>query len=240
MSARTAMAKVVPIKRPSQRPGDLTTVFSHDLRSPLSAVSMNLDFALGELDGAPPGVVAALRDAQAAATRAFRMISSMIAVSRFDAGTLEPSLEVLATSAFVEPAASAAAAEAESRGVHVVCEGSAAPLPVDAELMTGALEELLARAVRIARAGDRVAVRISDDERGVTVDVCSDFPLAAPMVDPFERPTPGTRSRANMGLYFCRVAAEAHGGTVALVDPWTARVTLPREPATPSAPRLRR
>ena len=240
MSALSAMAQVVPIKRQSQAPGDLTTVFSHDLRSPLSAVSMNVDFALGELGDAPEAVVAALKDAQAAATRAFRLIASMLAVSRFDAGTLEPSLELLSPSAFVELAMSATMAEAESRHVRLACEGWAGPVSVDAELLAGALEELLARAVRAARKGGEVTVRISASESSVAIDVSPGVPLAPPETDPFERPIPGTRSRVNLGLYFCRVAVEAHGGSVVMVDPTTARVTLPCEPATPSAPRLRR
>ena len=79
--------------RASQTPSlheDTTALLAHDLKSPLSAMTMNLEFALSELPDTPPceSVREALADCRAAGARLQRMIANLLDVARSESGRL--------------------------------------------------------------------------------------------------------------------------------------------------------
>src|SRR5258708_39827722 len=66
---------------------DLAGLVAHDLRTPLAAISMNLDFALDELPpGASEAVRAALEDCRGANARAVRVVSDMADAVQLSSG----------------------------------------------------------------------------------------------------------------------------------------------------------
>src|SRR5580700_1369980 len=56
---------------------DIAGLLAHDLRTPLAAISMNIDFVLGELEGESESTRAALKDCREANLRAVRLVSDM-------------------------------------------------------------------------------------------------------------------------------------------------------------------
>src|SRR5207237_8362340 len=92
----------------------------------------------------------------------------------------------------------------------------------DESPMLGMRTNLLANAVKHTPSGGsaRVEAQLSDDTRWVTVRVCDTGP-GIPTVDAahvFDRfyQTAGGRSRggSGLGLAFCKLAVELHGGTI--------------------------
>jgi K+-sensing histidine kinase KdpD len=78
-------------------------LLAHDLKTPLSAISINVDFALAELaDGMPDSVRAALADCKEANARALRLVQDMADGLRLASGDLKATLADVAIAPIVE------------------------------------------------------------------------------------------------------------------------------------------
>jgi signal transduction histidine kinase len=139
------------------RPGELTgqdglsSLLAHDLKSPLAAISMNLEYALSELRGAEHQAVrAALEDCREANARAVRIVSDMADAMRLVSGDRRASLRDVAASKVIESAVARAAADASARGVRIAWASSDDLVRADPNLLASALDRLVLRAVRHA------------------------------------------------------------------------------------------
>jgi signal transduction histidine kinase len=189
---------------------DIAALLAHDLKTPLSAISMNLDFVLDELGKeATNPVRSALEDCRAANARAIRIVSDMADALRLAAGEARVSLTDVDASALLGGLVRAAAPEAASRGVRMVWHADVDVVRADADLLSRALERLLERALRHARPGGAVEITLRDAT--VTLRVRS-----APTHEP-DRSAPEGAMRA-LGTYFAEMALRAQGGAV-----WTER-----------------
>jgi K+-sensing histidine kinase KdpD len=93
---------------------------------------------------------------------------------------------------------------------------------LDRELFGRVLENLLDNGARYAPRGGRVAVSGGRDGRGVEIAIGN----SGPPVPPAEREAifgryfqiearrAAARKNRGLGLYFCKLAVEAHGGTI--------------------------
>lgn len=90
----------------------------------------------------------------------------------------------------------------------------------DTHLLVRLLQNLLVNALKFTASGGRVAVRVCYEAEGSTLLQVADSgdgiaPAALPHI--FERyyqAQPGDRRGTGLGLYFCRLVAEAHGGQI--------------------------
>jgi signal transduction histidine kinase len=185
---------------------DLAGLLAHDLKTPLAAISMNLDFVLDELGKQASGAMrGALEDCRAANARAIRIVSDMADAVRLTAGEKRVVLTDVDVSALLGGLVRAAAPEAAARTVRMVWHADSDLVRADADLLSRALERLLERALRHARAGG--AIEITLRNATVTIHV---------------RPAPGDTSEAPpadaamraLGAYFAEAALRAQGGAV--------------------------
>lgn len=90
----------------------------------------------------------------------------------------------------------------------------------DTHLLVRLLQNLLSNALKFTSSGGRIAVRVQYETEGSTLLQVSDSGdgiTAAALPHIFERyyqAQPGDRRGTGLGLYFCRLVAEAHGGQV--------------------------
>lgn len=132
-------------------PEDLPSLLAHDLRSPLAAISMNLDFALSELtDPALESVRAALEDCKEANARALRIVSDMADTARLDSGDRRLSVRDVQASKIIESVVMSTSPAAAARGVRIVWASGDELVRADVDLLESALERLVQRAVRHA------------------------------------------------------------------------------------------
>lgn len=139
--------------RPGEPKGQeaLSSLLAHDLKSPLAAISMNLEYALSELGGAEYGSIrAALEDCRAANAHAVRIVSDMADAVRLASGERRPSLRDVVASKVIESAVARASVDAAVRGVRIAWTSSDDLLRADPNLLASALERLVQRAVRHA------------------------------------------------------------------------------------------
>ncbi len=194
---------------------DLAELLAHDLKTPLAAISMNLDFALSELKSDASQVVReALADCREANARAVRIVSDMADAVRLVAGDRRPTLTEVDAAQVIAAAVETMTSDAAGRGVRVHWT---APRQL-VQLLTRALERTLERALRHARAGATIEITLRARSIAIRLDTVS--------LSGEEPPARG------LAWYFAEAAMRAQGGTL-----WTEmdadgvltfRLSLPR------------
>ena len=227
-----AQAAVIESLRSFKR--ETTAVFAHDLKNPLSAIMMNLDFALAEIEstGSNPQVAAALEDCRMAVTRAFRMLTDMLDVARSDDGALLLDVATFDARAMLDKLATERAVDARARHITLACVEVASIEPVlvrgDIDLLERALDNVLECALRLTRPAGRIQLhaRTIGDGR-VQLLVQSDAPAmqnefrARLLADPapserMQKSPAAVWNQRGFGLYFARLVAKAHDIDLAL------------------------
>ncbi len=202
----------------------LVELVVHDLRNPLAALLGNLELMREELEGAEVSSIArdSLEDCSSLAARALSLVACILDTAELEAGDLRVERAAVDVAELVERARARNAAAIRIRDVQLeitVPVGLTAAL--DASLAERVLEHLLDNALRFARRGGRVVMGATALEGGaVEITVGND----GPPVPPGERQAifgryyrvEARRASAHrgLGLYFCRLAVEAHGGTI--------------------------
>jgi signal transduction histidine kinase len=185
---------------------DIAGLLAHDLKTPLSAISMNLDFVLDVLGRQASGPLrSALEDCRAANSRAIRMVTDMADAMRLAAGERRVALTDVDVSALLGGLVRAAAPEAAARGVRMVWCADSEIARADADLLSRALDRLLERALRHARSGGAIEINLRSST--VTIRV---KPGPGGELDP----TPPDAAMRALGTYFAEAALRAQGGAV--------------------------
>ncbi len=190
---------------------------SHELRTPLTSVMANLDLLSETLQGEPREVAdSALRSSQ----RMRRLVADLLLLARQDSKR-SAAREPVDLERVVVDAAAELGPVAGDHVLHVDAE----PVRVDGardELHRLALN-LMENAVKHTPSGTAVTVRTRADGEDAVLVVTDDGP-GVPLAlreRVFERFVRGDGDRAGssgLGLSIVRAVAEAHGGTVTLVD----------------------
>jgi signal transduction histidine kinase len=191
---------------------------AHELRNPLH----NIRLAITILESCTEETRAALRPRL---DRWFDHLARLIDDSLVQARLYgEPHLQLQAIGAreLVDLALEDVEAQAMQRGLRVSAEVEAFELDADRKLVVSALTNLLRNAVKFTCDGGRIVVRArSSGERAhfEVEDECGGIPeeLLGRLFQPFAQAT-NSRSGTGLGLMIVKQAAEAHGGSVRVVN----------------------
>ena len=189
----------------------LTALLAHDLKTPLAAISMNLDFVLAELptEAVSGTLRAALDDCRAANARAIRILTDMADAVRLQSGERRANLVDVDVRALLAGVARRAASDAAARSVRLVWSADAEVVRGDEDLLGRAVDRLLERALRHSRAGGAIELALCEGTivirvRSATRDEAGDS-------------LPDSAMRG-LAMLFADAAMRAQGGTV-----WTDR-----------------
>ncbi len=201
----------------------LVELVVHDLRNPLSALLGNLELLREELMAGDPSrlVRESLDDCTQLTTRALSLVACILDVAELEAGDLKVEREEVSVAELVTKAAARNAAGVRVRELAVTVDLPAGlTAPLDADLAERVFEHLFDNAVRYARRGGKVAVSATRDDTMVELAIGND----GPPVPAHEREAifgrfyriEARRATAHrgLGLYFCKLAVEAHGGHI--------------------------
>lgn len=205
---------------------EISAAIVHDLKNPLATLLQYAALAEAQLQeaGAAPQVLADLRLVGDEGRRLAKLIGDLLLVHRLERGGLTLRREQVPLAVLLERVAEAHRPRARQRGVTIqvaVEAGLAASL--DSELAQRLLENLVTNALRHVGEGDRVELSAEGFEDGVVLAVRnSGLPIGPEArAKLFEKyATKGRREwhNAGLGLYLCRLVAEAHRGVMQLVD----------------------
>ncbi len=207
---------------------NLTNMMVHDLRSPLMGILGNLELAIDDPDEVmPEGLVPMVNEAVAATRKLVEMVSSILDVARLEEGKLNLDIRQSNLADLARGAISLLGTPVEGRSIRVEEPDHESPVTVacDAALVARVFMNLLGNALKFTRRKSQIRVTVrSEDGGGARVSVTDQGQGIAPefhekIFQKFGQVEQYQQRRGystGLGLTFCRLAIEAHGGRIGL------------------------
>lgn len=199
----------------------LAQTLVHDLKNPLTAIVANLDLLERKtLDEDALRLVGRCRQSS---MRMHRMILDLLDVAGLEEGKLLLHLETADAASIVRRAVEEAESGARRREVTIALDArEGCHARVDASVLGRVVDNLLANAVEHSGRGGRIAVAVGPCDEGILIDVADEGPgipeeQREKVFEKFARlelRKAGLNGNRGLGLTFCRLAVEAHGGTI--------------------------
>jgi signal transduction histidine kinase len=205
-----------------------TDLVVHDLRNPLHSIMG----AVGMLQMVlPPNLLQENRDlfnlVNANCERMQRLVDSLLDISRMESGETELTLEPVNLAQLIQSAVSRVSSTLQTRSIasSVFMPAHLPPVEVDLDMIDRVIINLLDNAIKFTPSGGQISVSAEPRPDHVAVSItdtgCGIPPEQRPHI--FERFSRGTsdgpRPRGfGLGLTFCKLAVEAHGGQIWIED----------------------
>ena len=194
----------------------------HDLKNPVSSIELQAQRVLRDPQASPRAISAAT--AIRAETRSLmRMITNLLDVARADEGRLAPARAELEVASLVELVFDELRPLAADSDIELVSAPGSARLVADPDLVHRVLANLVENAVRHAPAESAVCVSVQERDGATEIRV-RDHGAGIPADRReaiFDRFATGERldgHHRGLGLTFCKLAVEAHGGRIWIED----------------------
>lgn len=239
---------LLELREAQQAREDLVRMIVHDLKTPLTSVLATLEMLRdGDFGTVPAGPARALSDVEAKAEDLLGLIQDLLDVSRVAEQSLALQPEPIAPGALMAELVHdwALRFQQEQATARTDVADDAPVFEADKTLLKRVLSNLIQNAVTHTALPVTVTLGAGRAEDGIHLTVADDGPGIAPAFQElifrkFEQVrgphTPAVRS-SGLGLAFCRIAVESHGGRI-WVESAEGRgsifhLTLPLTPAPP-------
>ena len=205
---------------------DLTNLIIHDLKSPLSVISISLSLVLsGRLEDVAEAQRLPLERAARGSHEMAEMIDNLLDVERFEAGLLRLTLTSGALATFLIQTVESVlgVAQAYDLKVETSIPDNLPVLQIDQALIRRVLQNLLANAIKFTAQGGKIRIEATSSGETVCISVEDTGPGIPPgqrarIFDKFTQGEGTVRHGAGLGLTFCKLAVEAHGGHIWMED----------------------
>lgn len=201
----------------------LVAFLVHDLKNPVNAIELHVQRILRDKGGSERARDAALK-IQSESQGLLRMLMTLLDLGKADEGRLVPLKTSLALRTLLDDVVNAMRVRAQASEVTVEVDCQAETVRADLELVRRVIENLVDNAIRHAPEGSAVILRTRRADRGVELRV-ADAGLGIPADQRervFERFVQGDRPALarghGLGLAFCKLVVEAHGGRIWIED----------------------
>ncbi len=203
---------------------DLMRMIVHDLKSPLTAILGTLEMALeGDLGPLSPQLEKLLSDGVQRGADSLQLIDDLLELTRLEESQVNLMLELIDCGDLLEAMADEWRVRVEQKGCRIVTRSTArSPILADRHMLRRVFSNLISNALR--HAGRPVLIELAaeteGDDEGVRFSVKDDGVGIPPAYHDvifrkfgsFQRP--GSRPTSGLGLTFCKLAVEAHGGRI--------------------------
>jgi PAS domain S-box-containing protein len=216
---------------------DLTRMIVHDLRNPIATLSSAIELAQSRIAGSPPDREEAsvqLSNASRVCSDMLDMVDSMMDLSRMEAGQDIVQAEAMHMPPLVEQTVNRLAPLADAKEIDINLDFPE-DLPAvwaDQELMRRVFINLLDNSLKFTPVGGKIEIslrveplEILEREPGLCCTIDDSGPgvpvhFRQQVFDRFTRTNPdGIQVKgAGLGLAFCRLVVEAHGGRIWIED----------------------
>jgi two-component system, sensor histidine kinase and response regulator len=204
----------------------LTAFVVHDLKNPVNAMDLHAQLLLRERN-----LPASARDSAAAirteARQLNRMILNLLDLAKADEGQLSPKHSDVNLRALVDEVLAELGVNAQARKVTLRSSLKTERIRADEDLFRRTVTNLVENAIRYAPPGTSISVTADDLGGGIELRVADAGSGIAPemrdkVFDPFVQVESGelpvARGGRGLGLTFCKLAVEAHGGRIWVED----------------------
>ncbi len=211
---------------------DLTHMIVHDLRTPLSTIIGSLN-VLAEIESDDSNLADLVSVASNSSQRMLNLVNSLLDIAALEAGQLPLRRDTYDLVKLVESAVERMQPLARSDNVRIemTVPSDSPPVDADADLVVRVLANLLDNALKFSPEGSVVRLAVSPVEEGGGVqfvrcavhDQGPGIPLGERdhIFEKFSqvKGRRGRRRGSGLGLTFCKLAVEAHGGDIWIEDP---------------------
>ena len=220
---RTANGELRKVERSRQ---ELIGMLGHDIRNLANSLVAFLQLVrLGQLDASRPEFSELLGLSESNVTELLRMVNALLDVYKMEEGRLEADPHLVRVEDLVKKSIAQLAAEARARGIELECATGDARAYVDETLMVRVFTNLLANSVKHTPSGGKaIADATTTPDGWVTVRVRDTGP-GIPAADGdnifdrfYQTATGRSRGGTGLGLAFCKLAVELHGGTIRVAN----------------------
>jgi signal transduction histidine kinase len=205
----------------------LTSFVIHDLKNPVSTVDLLAQLLARDKTLGPQARETA-NSIRMEVTTLMRLILNLLDISRSEEGALTPSPSRFDLAGLVGSVVDTMQPQAVERGVKLASQLPPLEVSIDIDLMRRVLENLVDNAIRHSPKGAAVSIsasfrpdieelelRVTDQGRGVPAE------LRQSVFDRFvqgDADAASTQNNRGLGLTFCKLAVEAHGGRIHVED----------------------
>jgi len=207
---------------------DLTHMLVHDLRSPLTVLGGSLDLIEVSFDKRDrDDFNSMLAMARRGSARMLNLVNQLLDINGLESGQMPLNLEDVDVSAFLDEIADRFLPLAAETGIEieVMAEQGLPTLYADPVLIGRVLNNLLDNAIKFTPDGGHIQLWArpdsADDPKVILIGVSDNGPGIPPeehsrLFRKFERvlTAEGRRTGTGLGLPFCKLAVEAHGGRI--------------------------
>ena len=201
---------------------DAVQLLVDDIRSPMQVLVSHLEVLRRELRGE------SIKDVEAALSGVRtlrRMTNSLLDVSRLEAGRMPIRRCVTDLSALAQAIVSAVRIAQPTCDIAVETRRDST-CDCDPELTRRVIENLVSNAMKVTTLGGRVRVVIAGSEQRVSIAVTDEGPPVPPeqrtrIFEPYRvdrQQRAAADESSGLGLAFCKLAVEAHGGAIRIED----------------------
>ena len=201
---------------------DLTDMIVHDLRSPLTAVEMSLHLLRKTSNQSESIRTRLITSGLNSLQRAINLINDMLDVARLEEGKPALSLTAVNMTELLQERAAfyRTQAEAEHKSIEVNVAGELACPQADQEMMARVLDNLISNALKYVGRGGHIKLCAHQNQSTIQTEINDDGEGISPanaerIFDKFVQGEGGSvRRGTGLGLAFCRLVVEAHGGKI--------------------------
>jgi signal transduction histidine kinase len=196
----------------------------HDLRSPLTSVVCAVDMIAAESDELSAGPAKMLGHARKALDQVIAMINSVLDLGKIESGELRPQRTTCDLLMLAHEAAAALDPLRGGRKVEMECDHAQVSAFLDRDLIARVIQNFLGNALKFTEAKGAIRIRIEHDGTQVRLSVVDDGPgipqeFHERIFEKYGQVKSGRpRLGTGLGLTFCRMAVEAHGGKIGVIS----------------------
>ncbi|MBV8762922.1 MAG: response regulator [Deltaproteobacteria bacterium] len=201
----------------------LVAFLVHDLKNPVNSIDLNAQ-SLQNAATQPERVLRVAAKIRDDSRNLLRMITNLLDISKADEGRLAPNRKDIDLGALVGRVLEELGPTAAHASVALTADVGSLRTSADPDLLARVLANLIENALRHSPEGTQVTVSAAEVEGAVEMRV-SDRGPGVPVEQRgsvFERFVGGernaTRTNRGLGLAFCKLAVEAHGGRIWIED----------------------
>ncbi len=201
---------------------DMTSMIFHDLRSPLGNIISSLEVLQASIGDDDETIQSVLSIASRSSRRASRLVESLLDLDRLEQNRAVLEKTEASIGGLIAEAVDEIHPTAEARGqfLRIDLPPRLSPVTMDVDMIRRVLINLLENAVKYTRAGDHIDVSAKIANEHLEVSVRDNGPGISEkdqerIFDKFFRLSGDSRPKGlGLGLAFCRLAVEAHGGQI--------------------------
>jgi signal transduction histidine kinase len=205
---------------------NLTNMIVHDMRSPLNVMNMSYEIIATTPKNLSPTQKALMAAGRDACQKLIEMVTSLLDVSRMEAGKMPLNLVLCDIREIARAAVDSVAVLAREDALTLRVTGNSAGGVVDRDITHRIFVNLLGNAIKFSPKGGTIGIEISSAGETVRVAVTDQGPGIPPeyhrrIFEKFgqvESREENKKYSTGLGLAFCKLAVEAHGGEIGVAS----------------------